>query len=446
MRIDSAPWGNLFWNGWATEDVVVSDADRMVLRELASRMAELSTRPGEGEKKKLWTDHNDLQATRPPVMVMGENGWNEILRFDRDIRCSGGMAQDWEMWLRKEIYRGSVICDDRPIEPVFYVPYRTVNEYWGLLVDGSPVGDAAGLEDRAMAYTWKSRLEDISDEEYADLDLSTVITEQPVVVDHEASRQAMDVATDVFGGVLDVRRRIWWAWSGHLTLAYSHLRGLQRMMLDFYDHPEKVHEAMSLLTRTYLDKLRQLEREGLLTSNVGNTTVGSGGLGYTRDLDDKQTDVRLADMWGLAEAQETSEISPRMYKQFVFPYLEEIAEVWGLNCVACCEPVQPHWQSLKTLPRLRRVSVSQWNEDFETVCEDLGSDYIFSYKANSAAVTVPNMDDDAVRAELRTMIERAIRHENRLEIILKDLHTLSNDPGHITRWMRIAREEIGRAY
>ena len=58
--------------------------------------------------------------------------------------------------------------------------------------------------------------------------------------------------------------------------------------------------------------LDQLEAQGLLSLNTAGY-VGSGGLGYTRELPqpDFQGRVRCRDLWGFAESQETSSVSPR---------------------------------------------------------------------------------------------------------------------------------------
>ena len=50
--------------------------------------------------------------------------------------------------------------------------------------------------------------------------------------------------------------------------------------------------------------------------------------------------VRLKDMWGFAERQETLGISPEMFREFIFPYQNGILERFGLNCCGCCEPLE----------------------------------------------------------------------------------------------------------
>ncbi|MCC8180324.1 MAG: hypothetical protein LIP23_05360 [Planctomycetes bacterium] len=130
MRIDKGDWGNWITTGWSLDQVKVSDKDKAILRELAKRYRELCDRPIEREKITLWTDHNDLKPTRPVILVDMENGWNEALRFDRDIVCEGYMAQDVEMWFRKEFMWAEQIKDDKPLTPDFFIPHRAVNTEW----------------------------------------------------------------------------------------------------------------------------------------------------------------------------------------------------------------------------------------------------------------------------------------------------------------------------
>jgi hypothetical protein len=439
MRLDKANWGNVYENGWPLEQVVVSDADKAILRDLAKRVAEHAAQQIQADRIALWTRHNDLQDPQPVLLVDAENGWNELIVFERDIECQGTMAQDWEMWLRKEIYWAEVVKDDRPIEATFYVPYLAENPDWG--INESRIG----LEDRSQAYTWKPKLEGATEEEMLALDVASVIPDLPVVVDYEASTRTLELAEEVFDGILQVRRRQSWSWSPLLVLAYAHYRGLETLMYDFYDYPDKVHEMNDRLTSTYIDKMQQIEREGLLTSNTGNSNTGSGGLGWTTQLAyQKPGEVRLMDMWGLTEAQEASGVSPKMYREFIFPYQLRSAELFGLNCFACCEAVDPRWEEAKKIPRLRRVSVSQW-ADADKAAQQLGSDYIYSYKASSSRVAQKHINEDHIREELAAAFQRAKVNENVLEVILKDLHTVGI-PENVPRFVEIYREEYVRAY
>lgn len=194
-----------------------------------------------------------------------------------------------------------------------------------------------------------------------------------------------------------------------------------------------------------LGMMNVLEENNLLYNNTDNTFVGSGGLGLTDTLHADPAHITLKTMWGLCEAQECGEISPEMFHEFIFPYHKQVAELFGLNCYACCEGIDTKWQWIKDLPNMRRISVSQWS-DMAKMSDYLLKDYVYSYKANSAHVTMPDMNEDIIRRELRNMFEKTKQNENHVEVVLKDLHTISDKPEQVIRWVEIAREELNRLY
>ena len=191
-----------------------------------------------------------------------------------------------------------------------------------------------------------------------------------------------------------------------------------------------------------MKKLDYLEANRLLSLNNDGTYVGSGGYGYTDELPQPDFDgiVRLKDMWGFTESQESVGVSPRMYEEFIFPYEKPIMERFGLTCYGCCEPLHSRWNVVKRHHGLRRVSCSAW-ANLEKMAANLGSDYILSLKPNPAVLAVPSPDWGAIRSYLRQTVETC--KGSRLEIIMKDNHTLSNHPEHAVEWVRIAREEAG---
>lgn len=302
-----------------------------------------------------------------------------------------------------------------------------------------------GDSDKTKAYSWVPTMKDMDDDEFEALDVENEIPDPVVVVDEKATNAAYELAKEVFGDILEVKMRTWWFWSSHIALAYANFRGLDGLMYDFYDFPEKVHEIFAKLTNGYIKKLQYLEDNNLLYDNTDNTFVGSGGLGLTDSLNADPANIKLKNMWGLCEAQECGEISPEMFKEFIFPYHKQVAELFGLNCYACCEGIDTKWQWIKEIPNMRRISVSQWS-DMAKMAEYLQSDFVYSYKANSAHVTLPHMNEDIIRNELRRMFEKTKAENNHVEVVLKDLHTISHKPEQVIRWVEIAREELARAY
>ncbi len=405
----------------------ITPTDREVLRRLAGRVAELAARPIEQEKRELWYRHNALQPTRPLVFCDPENGWNEIIPPER-LACRGELARQWEMALRKEIFWGEEMGDDRVIEPFFNVPHVYQERGWGLH-ETRTGGEAGG------AYTWDAPLKD-----YADL---ARMHYPQIVVDHPAGARLLDLAHETLGDLLTVRRKTSWWWTLGLTQTAIFLRGLEQLMLDMHDHPGELHRFMAFLRDGHLARLDWLEQNGLLSPNNDGTYVGSGGFGWSRELASPGPGegARTRDMWGFAESQETVGVSPDMFAEFVLQYQLPLLERFGLNCYGCCEPLDRRWRHVRRIPRLRRVSVSPWSS-LPHMAELLGDRYIFSWKPRPSDLALPSFDEEHIRAGLRQGLQAT--RGCIIEVIMKDNHTIRNDPSRVVKWVRIAKEEAER--
>ncbi len=411
--------------GVSAADTLVSPGDREVLRSLAGRVAELAARPIEAEKRELWYQHNDLQATRPLIFCDPENGWNEIITEDQ-MRCQGELARRWEMLLRKEVFWGGAMGDDRVTEPFFDVPHVHEESDWGMH-EKKIGGDHGG------SYRWESPLRT-----YDDLDK---LRFPRISIDHQATERMLELAGSVLGDLLTVRLRTRWWWTLGMTWTAVNLRGLEQLMLDMYDYPEELKRLMTFLRDGHLAKLDFLESQGLLAANHDGSYVGSGGFGWTHQLPQKDFDpkhVRTKDMWGFCESQETVGVNPEMFAEFIYPYQKPILERFGLNCYGCCEAMDPRWHVIKDAPNLRRVSVSPW-ANVERMAEYLQDRFVYSYKPTPADLAQPKIDEDRIRAGLRKVIQTT--RGCRLEIIMKDNHTLGKNPHNAVRWCQIAQEE-----
>ena len=108
-----------------------------------------------------------------------------------------------------------------------------------------------------------------------------------------------------------------------------------------------------------------LEREGLIVPNTDNQMAGPRAYGYVSSLPgpDSAEPTTLRDLWCWAESQETTNISPAMYKEFVLPYIARLTARFGLVYYGCCEPVHDRLdQIMEAIPNLRSVSVSAWSD------------------------------------------------------------------------------------
>ncbi len=407
--------------------LIVSVGDRKILRGLASQVAELAVRPIEDEKRDLWRRHNALEATRPVIFCDPENGWNEIFPPD-SMACEGELARHFEFRLRKEIFWGEEMRDDRVIVPNFDIAHVYTTTGWGLAEER--IGGEHG-----GAYTWKPPIQTRDDLEKLHF--------PEIEIDEGATDRLLDLTNELLGDLLTVRLRTSWWWSVGMTWELANWRGLSQIMYDMIDDPDLIHHLMGVLRDGSLAVLDSLEARNLLSLNNGGNYVGSGGFGWTDELPQPDCDgpVRTCDLWGFAESQETVAISPRMFEEFVFPYQLPLLERFGLNCYGCCEPLDKRWYIVKQLPRLRRISVSPW-ADREFFAAELGDRYILSMKPHPADLAMEDFDEEQIRASLRHDFE--VTRNCRVEAIMKDTHTIGNDPSRVVRWVQIAKEEAER--
>ena len=412
-------------------DLALPAADKAVLRGLAAEIREIAARPVMAERRQLWLDHNALRRTRPVLLCDPENGWNEIVTDDQ-IQCRNSVARHWEGYLRKQVFWGDHMNDDYVVEPRLFIPHVFSARPWRV-AGSAKVGTVQRYDLGGAAYHIDPVLDD-----YAQLG---DLVKAEYVIDHPTSAAVLALAQDTLGDLLEVRQDTAWFWSVGLTDEFAFLRGLEKLLYDFYEEPDGVHALMERLCQGQMERLDFLEAQGLLRLNNDSHYVGSGGIGYTDELPgpDFQGQVATRHLWGLAESQVTVGISPEMFAEFIFPYQKRLMERFGLTCYGCCEPMDNRIDLVKTVKNLRRVSVSPW-ANRQVMADKLGQDYVYSLKASPTPLAMATLDEQHVRRELRR--DLGIARDCRLEVIMKDNHTLGHNPRNLTRWVEIAREEI----
>jgi hypothetical protein len=259
-------------------------------------------------------------------------------------------------------------------------------------------------------------------------------------VDYELTDRLLDLAQTVLGDVLEVRLKTQWWWTVGLTWTLATIRGLEQMMLDMYDRPDDLHHLMAFLRDGYHARLDFVEQNELLSLDNDGTYNGSGGYGWTRELPqpDFSGRARLCDVWGFAESQETVGVSPEMFEEFIFPYQMSLLERFGLAYYGCCEPLDKRWHIVQRIPNLRRVSVSPW-ADVAVMAEMLQDKYVYVMKPLPTDLAMDSFDEDRIRAQLREKLK--LTRDCRVEVMMKDTHTVRNDPSRVIRWTQITRQE-----
>lgn len=200
-----------------SDNLDFSREELTILRDLAGKVGELSSRPVESEKISNWTALNDLQCPRPLIFCDPENGWNEIITQDQ-IRSNNPLARVWEMALRKEIFWGEKMKDDRVIEPFFNIPYHFEDTGYGVNLETK-----GGEDGGSFVYNFPVR-------DY-DTDFGKLKYPQ-LIIDQNKTDEVIDLAKHVFDGLLTVRLKgVWW-WTLGMTWEFIKLRGLENLLVD----------------------------------------------------------------------------------------------------------------------------------------------------------------------------------------------------------------------
>lgn len=404
--------------------------DLAILRRLADTKMRYAMEPVNLERRQAWYNLDGGASWRPMVLAEfgGVNDDKRPLSLNV-LECQDEWARGFEWGLRAEIWQFETLKDDHVIEPYMNTNWVVQTTDFGVeRIEHRPDGIGMG------ACSWEPALKNLDDD-------FLKLKQRSFAVDRDASLAKKERLEAVFAGILPVRLRGSYWWTLGMTIKAIDLIGLENLMLYMYDNPEGLHRLMSFLCDDHLAYARWLEAEGLLNLNNENDYTGSGSIGYTRDLPQKDLSpagrVRMKDQWVLLESQETVGVGPELFEEFIFPYQNRIAEQFGKCYYGCCEPVNNRWHILKRILNLSRVSVPPWAKE-EFMADACGTSIVYSRKPNPTQISTVHCDEAAILDDLRRTVRTAAKC--RLEIIMKDVHTLNNEPQRLARWVELARQ------
>jgi hypothetical protein len=411
----------------------IPEKDKLILRRLAEKVAEIADLPVQREKADMWRRLNRLESVKPMVWI-NEIPWHEMdVNDELKVRTTHPFARGLEVQLRRTIYQWEHMRADMVVERKIYSPLAIHDTGFGIREES----DKIRVDERGVA----SRRFHPQIREEKDVEK---IKTPKITHDEEASERNYQVMLDIFDGILEVEKRglpgMWFAPWDQLVTWW----GVQEVLMDLVLRPDLVHLAMDRLVNAHLSRLDQLERLNLLSLNNTNVRVGSGGYGYTDELPQEDFDpnhVRTIDLWGCATPQIFSDVSPEMHEEFALRYERRWLERFGLTYYGCCEPLHHKVGILRSISNLRKISISP-RADVDKAVEEIGTNYVISYKPNPAILATDEWNPDLARKQLRKALERM--QGCVVEVIMKDISTVRYEPWRLWEWAEIAAEETGR--
>lgn len=401
--------------------------DRAVLRELARRYADLSRDPVQDRRRDLWRRHNALQPT-PPLIYVRAFAADELDACR--CTCIDPLLRGIEYGLRIELCR-TTFGDDSIFEPWVTVRAVYAHSAWGVATPHHVSEEARGSF--KVDYPIKS-----------EADLERLVPPRHAI-DEAATATNLARVQEAIGDLITInldRGPTYLNFSGDLSTWLGHLRGIEHFMLDMADRPEWLHRLLAFM------------RDGVLRAHDQAEAAGDWGLcdhynqamAYDAALEDPAANVRGVSrdrLWCFVAAQEYTGVSPAMHDEFLLQYQLPIISRFARVAYGCCEDLTHKIELLRRrIPRLRRIAVAP-AANVARCAEQIGRDYVLSYRPSPADMVSYGFDEARIRAILRRDL-LACRNSH-VDITLKDVETVQGDPTRIRRWVALAREEIADA-
>jgi hypothetical protein len=392
------------------------------IRDLTKTYLELVAQKDMIKKRTEWEKHNALQGATPRVLIFPENAWFELID-EKSLQATHPVLRYLEYELLKKIYHLKHFRDDSVFDAHFYLPeiYNPLVDWCGgqqRLFFNNPAGDVF------YRTPENNRIESPET-------LLKCMSYRESPRGGEKIKQQLE---DTFGDLITFEYVIPYL---SASMIYDVLRAYDFMEFVglLAKKPNDIHKVMRQYTDGILEHLKALEQGKKLTRNTTGQYLPSGTVGALPSiLNEGKQEVSLKALWGYADTQEFTSISPKMWREFVFPYQKEILEKFGYVYYGCCDPLEHYLDELMTLSNLRKVSISPWT-DMYRVQEKIKGKYIGAKKINSAIF----MDYDEKNAEKEIKELLRLFDHSPLEIVLRDVESCLGHPENLSRWIDLTQ-------
>ncbi|MFW5923186.1 MAG: hypothetical protein ACOCSQ_02255, partial [Planctomycetota bacterium] len=261
------------------------------------------------------------------------------------------------------------------------------------------------------------------------------------VIDEGATQQKYGRLTEAVGDLIDVtvdRGPVYRTWSGDIATDLGYLRGIEHFMLDMHDRPEWLHKMVGFLSRGVLRTHEQAEE----ARDWGLIDHENQSMPYARELKDPAPDeygVDRSELWYFAAAQELAQVGPEQHDEFMLQHQLPILSHFGLVAYGCCEDLTNKIDILRQIPNLRRIAVTPW-ADVRKCAEQIGEDYVISWRPSPERMVCSGFSEDRVRTMTKDAMEAC--KGLHVDISLKDIQTVQNEPDRLKKWVDITRDVV----
>jgi hypothetical protein len=344
------------------------------------------------------------------------------------LKCASATGREIEFFLKKVVWMAENVPDDHIVWPIMKLmaPVRKARD-WGVNIDMIPSGHDLGAKAYAMPFK-------------DGIDLGR-LTEPSWETDALSWEKKKQEALELTGGKLDV-------YPFYDSLGFSPFDilasfcGLESAMMFAVDKPGELKALMEFITSAMEKHHLEREKQGRINcvpDRSGRYQIMTDFRVHCAFLPQGAGTPSLRHEWPYFGAQTSSGFGPDMYAEFVHPYHCRLAKYFSGKTVYYhgCETLDQKIVHIKDLPNLRRFHVSPWSSVSRAV-EALRGKAVMEVHAHPGKVFF-GWGETEMRRNIRDLIDRS--EGMPMDLNLSDIHSVNGNPGTLTLWARIAREE-----
>ncbi|MDX9862938.1 MAG: hypothetical protein RBS99_18680 [Rhodospirillales bacterium] len=395
-----------------------------LVRELAARTVALARSENMDRIRRRWRDVLAMRKPdRPPVWCHGNASWNEIMP-ESELVCRDRLCRELEGYFKRILVKDA-IGDDTPVNDYFMlntVLDVTPANVWGLDIEHETLA--------AEGSAWRYRPTLATDADFDRL----VVPAYRVNAAATAERQAR--LADILGGVMPVRVSPVTGFFSIATLCSpaAHLRGLEPMMIDLIEAPERVHRLIGTILRGEQARLDAIERSGVeILPNTDTPMLFSDPI-----RPENPGPFSFRDCWIHGNSQEFDQVSPAMFDAFLLNYQKPLFARFGAVCYGCCENLTRKLDQVLTIPNLRLLTCSAWT-DLPTLVAKAGDRCCIMWRHKASEVACA---DDLGPLAKRIREQARILNGCSYQVVLREMQTLMGHPDRLREWAQLAIEAV----
>lgn len=402
----------------------------LVLRDLSRKYFALAKEDRNSEKINLHKNVNDLNQTRP-VVLLNELPWAEMnIDHKLDFCCSDPILRKVEIFLRQNLFQYSDFPADMYLLP--YIPVEKIIEVENIGVDISEKILSRDDGNHIVSHEYRDQLND--EEKLEKLRIPRIQYNKEKTLHH------FNKISDILGDIIPVKLKGVDFYNVTSWDVISTFRGVTPLLMDLIERPEFTHGMVRIFTDIALSQLEQYEKLGLFEDDpysLHHTPIANSTL---KPLNEDK--ITRKNIWGRGAAQIFASVSKKMRKEFDIVYMKETIGQCGLVYYGCCEPLHDMIDIVEEIPNLRKISITPW-ADVDQAAAVIGKKYVLSSKPNPSSVAGANLDENALRKEIKRILDAAHRNDCNMDIVLKDVSSCGHNPKNILRWEQIVMEMVG---